>query len=288
MSGRTVWLAKDAGWWRRGRIVDLGAEFGPAGPAVIDWLECEAKAQNDGGLVKSSASAIAHGIFTDAVTVGHVLSRAVTLGLLTGFEEGVGHFEAQIAWWKADQERALATTRKARSRAKSDATVTVGHAESQNVTLTGQDRSREEANASSHKPGKPETDQPPDDFPEELLPHLRAVFRVLRGLAERHGAKAVSVPALAQVLMARPHKPLVRAAHDFAGWADGKAQRRKDVVAGYRNWLDRTDDLAAVEPLGDDGRPAAALAAVPVKAGQLTQDRRAEAMRRLMTKEEAA
>ena len=36
--GRTVWWRKDAAWWHRERIVVLGEEFGPAGPAVIDWL----------------------------------------------------------------------------------------------------------------------------------------------------------------------------------------------------------------------------------------------------------
>jgi len=93
----------------------------------------------------------------------------------------------------------------------------------------------------------------PEDFPEELLPHLRIVFKVLRDLARRHDAKAVTALSLGSVVMARPRKPLVRAAHDFAAWADGKASRRKDVVAGYRNWLDRTDDLATLEPLNGNG-----------------------------------
>lgn len=110
--------------------------------------------------------------------------------------------------------------------------------------------------------GKEKSDLPAD-FPADLRPHLTAAYRVLRDLAERHGAKKIEPLSLASVVMARRHKPLVRAAHDFAGWADGKAQRRKDVVAGYRNWLDNTDDLAGIEHLDGAGTPAAVISIVP-------------------------
>lgn len=93
----------------------------------------------------------------------------------------------------------------------------------------------------------------PDGFPDELRPHARAVLRVLRSVAEHHNAKAVSSAALAHVLMARPRHPLVRAAHDFAAWSM-TAPPRRDVVAGYRNWLDKCSELAGTERLpGEDG-----------------------------------
>jgi hypothetical protein len=63
------------------------------------------------------------------------------------------------------------------------------------------------------------------------------------------------VLSLASVVQARPRKPLVRGAHDFASWADGQARRRRDVVSGYRNWLDNTNDLAALEPLNGSAPP---------------------------------
>jgi hypothetical protein len=98
-------------------------------------------------------------------------------------------------------------------------------------------------------------DLTPPDFPDELVPHLDAVVPILRALAERHGAKAVERMPVAHLMTPRSRKPLVRAAYDFASWCDGKAQKRKDVLAGYRNWLDKTDDLATVEVLGhDNGR----------------------------------
>jgi hypothetical protein len=95
-------------------------------------------------------------------------------------------------------------------------------------------------------------DELPTGFPVELTPHLNAAEAVLADLAARHGSKAVTRMSLASVIAGRPRKPLVKSAWDFASWADGKAQKRRDVVSGYRNWLDRTDDLAATERFGVD------------------------------------
>lgn len=96
----------------------------------------------------------------------------------------------------------------------------------------------------------------PEDFPRELRLHLRVVFKVLRDVAVRHNAKAVTPLSLVAVVMARTHKPLVRGVYDFAAWADGQAMNRRDVLAGYRNWLDKLNDLAGFEQLGADGLPA--------------------------------
>jgi hypothetical protein len=95
----------------------------------------------------------------------------------------------------------------------------------------------------------------PAGFPAERLPHLRATYKVLRDLAEHHHAKAVNPTSLARVFMGRNPKPFVRAVHDFAAWADDQPSTRKDVIAGYRNWLDKTDDLAALEVLDEAGHP---------------------------------
>jgi hypothetical protein len=116
--GRTVWWCKDAGWWRREWIVDLGLEFGPGGPALIDWLACEAKAQNDGGRVKSGVKAASRGCFLDVKTASHVLARAVTLGLIEDWEERDGRFTCRISGWSSDQEKAQATARKANQRSR--------------------------------------------------------------------------------------------------------------------------------------------------------------------------
>lgn len=128
-----------------------------------------------------------------------------------------------------------------------------------------------------------EDDEVPPGFPDELRPHARHVMVVLRDLAERHGARAVKARALGNVMMARPRKPLVRGAHDFAAWADGKGSRQRDVVAGYRNWLDRCDDLAALEPLPGEARPLAAPAGVtPIRQARTAEERRLQRQERRM------
>jgi hypothetical protein len=161
-TGRTVWLAKDAAWWRRARIIELGEEFGSDGPAVIDWLSCEAKAQNDGGWVKTGQRAVSRGCFVDPVTVGRVLSTAVTLGLLDEFKSSGSVFTCRISGWKDDQEKVLAAARKAAQRARAadetpakPAKDNAGQDETQRdesrsvpprpeKSLTGQDRTVEE------------------------------------------------------------------------------------------------------------------------------------------------
>lgn len=140
--GRTNWWAKDAAWWRRELVVALGMEFGAEGPAVIDWLSCEAKAQNDGGTVKAGYRTTARGSFVDLERVRAIVSRSVTLSLLDDFAEDGDRFTCRISGWQRDQERGKAAARKAASRsgkpkAESESRpVTVGHAESP----TGQDR----------------------------------------------------------------------------------------------------------------------------------------------------
>jgi hypothetical protein len=121
--GRTVWQAQDAAWWRRERIVELGEEFGPAGPAVANWLECEAKAQNDGGRVKAGYRAIARGAFLPGgpEDAERIVSYAVEIGFLKEFEEGTRTFTASISAYKADQARAFSAARKAAQRAAAPA-----------------------------------------------------------------------------------------------------------------------------------------------------------------------
>lgn len=116
--GRTVWLPKDAAWWRREYVVELGEEFGAEGPAVLDWLCCEAKAQNDGGTVKAGYRSVGRGCFVDVVTVGHVVSRAVQLGALDDFEGDDRRFTCRISGWASDQAKGFAAARKAGQRAR--------------------------------------------------------------------------------------------------------------------------------------------------------------------------
>jgi hypothetical protein len=93
----------------------------------------------------------------------------------------------------------------------------------------------------------------PGDFPDELIPHLDAVERILTDLAVRHEAKAVNRLALASAIAANPRKALVAEARGFTSWADDQPTARHDVLAGYRNWLKKSPSLAATERLNGGG-----------------------------------
>jgi hypothetical protein len=116
-SGRTVWRAKDAAWWRRERVVELGQEFGAAGPAVLDWLEGEAKAQNDGGRVKTGFRALAHGVFTSHDEARAIVARAIEIGALDDFEEQGRGFIVRVSGFTHDQTLGRDAMKKAATRA---------------------------------------------------------------------------------------------------------------------------------------------------------------------------
>ena len=116
---------------------------------------------------------------------------------------------------------------------------------------------------SMNRQGEPSTDEPrasaadriPDDFPDDLRPHARSVMRVLREMAEHHGAKEVTARAVALVVMANRQKPLVAEAYALASWAADSGHDIRDVVGRYRTWLKRADTLAGVERLDEQGLP---------------------------------
>lgn len=141
--------------------------------------------------------------------------------------------------------------------------------------------SRTTASPSNRARGR--TDELPEDFPEHLLPHARKVYCILRRTARRHNGNAISITSLGHTIMARRHKPLVRAAYDYAAWLESRARNRKDFVAGYRNWLDRTDDLEGYEQLDEESEPASrpdlklAHSLRPRSATQIKEQRREEA-----------
>lgn len=122
----------------------------------------------------------------------------------------------------------------------------------------------------------------PENFPDELAPHLDAVLPILREVAAAKGGIAVSRGAVARTIMARPRRPIVKAAHDFAAYflgGRGAKRPQRDVVAGYRNWLDRENDLAAPELLPGTAPPGGLNP--PADARQARRQRRSEALERV-------
>lgn len=173
--GRTVWQAQDAAWWRRERIVLLGQEFGSEGPAVANWLECEAKAQNAGGLVKAGYATAAHGTFIEggAARAREIVSYAVEIGFLEDFEEGERTFTATIAAYSADQGKGRAATRKADQRDRDQ--------EGQDVTDDDESRSVTGSHAPVSETGQERTEEkntsPASESPGNIAPRLFAYWQ---------------------------------------------------------------------------------------------------------------
>lgn len=119
MTGRTTWWAKDAAWHRRELQVELGDEFGAAGPHVLDVLCSWAQEQRGlHGAVRGGFRALAREAF---VTVGHaesIVARAAEIGALDDLQidDDGRRFSARVSGWSDDQARGRAAWRKARSR----------------------------------------------------------------------------------------------------------------------------------------------------------------------------
>lgn len=128
------------------------------------------------------------------------------------------------------------------------------------AALASPEPSREPSRTGKEERAKAAAAALPEDFPEELREHARRVYAVLKVVAEQHNAREVKPLALGQTIMARPRKPLVKAARDFAAWAADPPRPIRDVVASYRRWLDNERDLQTIERLpagivGDNGAP---------------------------------
>ncbi len=113
---------------------------------------------------------------------------------------------------------------------------------------------------------RPAREQIPDDFPDELRPHAREVMRILKAVAEQHGARKVWPQRVALVVMAHPRHALVGQAHRLAAWAVDAKRPIKDVVSTYTGFLERDGEMAARERLAEDGTPTAA---APARGGNV-------------------
>jgi hypothetical protein len=122
--------------------------------------------------------------------------------------------------------------------------------------------------------------QLPDDFPDSLKPHARDVFRVLRSVAEQHGAREVTPRAVGHAIMGEPGRHYVAEAHALAAWAQAPPRPIRDVVGTYRTWLQRAQAYAGIESMG---APVAATAGPNVHhirpVGETRFDRAQESLR---------
>lgn len=275
-TGRTVWHAQDCLWWSRERVVELGEEFGPAGPAVANWLECQAKLQNSGGLVKSGYRAITRGVFLQGGVdeARSVVEFAVSIGFLKEFVPASRTFVARVSAYTADQARGRDTLSKADRRAEKPPPDKSGQTRTCPVPVgTGEERTGEDtpslrsdgSRAGAPAAPAPPIDRVPDDHPAELRGVVEPVHAVLSRVAAARGANAVTLRATAMAIAAFPLRPHLEAALELEHWlVEGTGQRNKvrDVVGSFRNQLRlRWQDQQGTTPAGGPparrpGRPA--------------------------------
>lgn len=105
--GRTTWSPRDAATHDRELVVELGEEFGPAGPYVHTVLCDLAQQQRDGGSVRSGLRSLARKTFTDPALVRRIVEYAGEIGALDDLEidEDGRRFTCRISGWDADQRR---------------------------------------------------------------------------------------------------------------------------------------------------------------------------------------
>lgn len=239
--GRTIWWGKDCDWWDRELIVILGEEFGADGPAVIDWLSCAAKKQNDGGFVKSGPRAISRGCFVAVERISAILSRSVTLGLLDDYAEQGLRFTCRISGWRQDQKRAGDAFRKQESRsaepdpAELSRSVTASHAERH----TRPDRDlRSPSSAPASLPEQIEAIQTVfSDFGQSV-----DEVTVANAIARFPGADHLNAArGCAEYLRERPEKPVGHTFHRYL--------EREKPAAGRTAEQRAADDLAALKRL---------------------------------------
>jgi hypothetical protein len=140
-AGRTSWWAKDAAWHRRELQVELGDEFGAAGPHILDVLSCWAQEQKSTGLVRGGFRALGREGFVDAETTRRIIEFAAGIGALDDLEvdDDGRRFTCRVSGFRADQERGRAAWRQASKRER-DGDDDPGDAAT--VPVTDRDKSR--------------------------------------------------------------------------------------------------------------------------------------------------
>lgn len=237
--GRTTWWGKDAAWWRRERVVELGEEFGSEGPAVVDWLSCEAQAQRSAGAVKAGYRTLARGSFVATIErAQEIVRRAVEIGLLDDFTEEGRTFRARISGWASDQTASKAAARKAAQRASEESeevpAVTLSHGESRPVTVTPlpdqtrPDQENDSLRSSSCRDDRVDEDAgkaAPDEAP---LCHLLADLIVANGgRRQRIGTKWVD----AERLMLRRDQRDPAEAEQLIRWCQANEFWRSNILS---------------------------------------------------------
>lgn len=121
-AGRTTWWPCDAAEHDRELNVELGEEFGPAGPYVMRVLKDLAQQQKDGGRVRTGFRVLRTKTFLDAEQAKTIVAHAAAIGALDDLQidEDGRRFTCRVSGWEADQKRGREAIKKAAQRAAHD------------------------------------------------------------------------------------------------------------------------------------------------------------------------
>ena len=144
MTGRTSWWPCDSAEHDRELIVELGEEFGPAGPYVVRVLKDLAQQQREDGRVRTGFRVLRAKTFAESTgQVREIVERAGAIGALDELEIDPDgrRFTCRISGWAADSRRGTEAIRKAHQRRDtSDLSGTESHPNGTNTSVVPPER----------------------------------------------------------------------------------------------------------------------------------------------------
>ena len=121
MAGRTSWWSRDAATHDRELIVELGDEYGSAGPYVDTVLRDLAQQQQHSGHVRTGFRSLARKVFCEPEKVREIVEAGASIGLFDELEidEDGRRFSLRVSGWDADSQTGTEAIRKRVQRAVS-------------------------------------------------------------------------------------------------------------------------------------------------------------------------
>jgi len=245
-TGKADWFAMSTEILEDDKLEILRERHGNDVLAVVIKLMCKAKLQRKGGVAKVNLRSLASDSHVDRPVAKAILEDAGEVGFLEVQELTEVSATVHLKGWKRWQQNFRQQKSREARKATGDADVTSGHGLSHDVTnSTRQDKTEQ------NKKKKATPQDLPPDFPADLVVPVDSTLPVLQSIAEARGAKPVTRLALAKVIEQYPRHAHLKVARSLDHWllhGGGEKKPCKDVVARYRNFLDREEPVAAVVP----------------------------------------
>lgn len=245
-TGKADWFAMSTEILEDDKLEILRERHGNDVLAVVIKLMCKAKLQRKGGVAKVNLRSLASDSHVDRPVAKAILEDAGEVGFLEVQELTEVSATVQLKGWNRWQQNFRQQKSREARKATPDADVTSGHDLSHDVTnSTRQDKTEQ------NKKKKATSQDLPPDFPADLVVAVDSTLPVLQSIADARGAKPVTRLALAKVIEQYPRHAHLKVARSLDHWllhGGGEKKPCKDVVARYRNFLDREKPVVSQAP----------------------------------------